>query len=110
MESLLFSFGGGSLCGYMAARALRVIAKIAAVIIGAFILGISFLAYRGWIDIHWQAIENQTQAMAFNASAQVLNTINDTASKFAAPSLTAEATPISAAIGFTSGFFLGVRH
>jgi uncharacterized membrane protein (Fun14 family) len=39
METLLFSFGVGGLIGYMAARALRVIAKIAGVIIGAFVLG-----------------------------------------------------------------------
>ena len=54
--------------------------------------------------------ESNTE-FCLNASAQVLNMVNDTASKFAAhPSLTAEATPISAAIGFTAGFALGVRH
>jgi uncharacterized membrane protein (Fun14 family) len=33
METLLFSFGGGGLIGYMAARALKVIVKIAGLII-----------------------------------------------------------------------------
>src|SRR5215813_1010122 len=75
METTVFSFGGGGLCGYLAARALRVLVRIAAVIIGAFILGIAFLASRGWIDVHWQTIENQTQVMAYNASAAVLAAI-----------------------------------
>jgi uncharacterized membrane protein (Fun14 family) len=74
METLLFSFGGGGLIGYMAARALRVIAKIAGVIIGAFILGLAFLSYKGWITTHWDTIQDQTQSFAYNASAQVLHT------------------------------------
>jgi uncharacterized membrane protein (Fun14 family) len=41
LETLLFSFGG--VAGYLAARALRVIAKIDGLIIGAFILGFAFL-------------------------------------------------------------------
>jgi uncharacterized membrane protein (Fun14 family) len=105
METVIFSFGGGGLLGYLAARALRVIAKISGVIIGAFILGLS---YKGWITANWPAIQSQTQSFA---SAQVMNMINNTASKFSHQSLAhAETTPISAAIGFTAGFFLGVRH
>lgn len=111
VETTLFSFGGGGLCGYLAARALRVIARIAADIIGAFILGLAFLSYKGWITANWPIIQNQTQSLAYNASAQVLHMVNDTASKFTAhPSLTAEGTPISAAIGFSTGFVLGLRH
>jgi uncharacterized membrane protein (Fun14 family) len=89
----------------------RVIAKIAGVIIGAFILGLAFLSYKGWITANWNTIQDQTQSFVYNASAQVLHMVNDTASKFAAhPSLAGEATPISAAIGFTTGFALGVRR
>lgn len=112
METVIFSFGGGGFLGYLAARALRVIAKISAVIIGAFILGLAFLSYKGWITANWPAIQSQTQSFAYNASAQVMNMINNTASKFAAhPSLAhAEATPISAAIGFSTGFVLGLRN
>jgi len=112
METTIFSFGGGGLCGYLAARTLRVIVRIAAVIIGAFILGIAFLAYRGWVDVHWQTIENQTQAMAYNASTAVLAVINNTASKYAAhPYLaSAENTPISAGAGFLLGFVIGVKR
>jgi hypothetical protein len=77
-------------------------------------LGSNWQKYRcgGWITANWNTIQDQTQSFAYNASAQVLHMINDTASKFVFanthPSLAGEATPISAAIGFTTGFALGV--
>jgi uncharacterized membrane protein (Fun14 family) len=78
---------------------------------------LAYLSYKGWINVQWQVVEDQTKQMAYNESAQVLHIINDTASKFATatahPSLAhaaVEATPISAAIGFTTGFALGVRR
>jgi uncharacterized membrane protein (Fun14 family) len=108
-ETTLFSFGGGGLLGVMAGMAFRRIVKVAAIIVGLFVLCLAFLSYRGWITTNWSAIQDQTQSFAYNASTQVLNMVNDTASKFAAPSLV-EATPISAAIGFAGGFDLGVRH
>ncbi|HXX96148.1 MAG TPA: hypothetical protein VEL11_03400, partial [Candidatus Bathyarchaeia archaeon] len=61
-----------------------------------------------------QIVEDQTRQMAYNASAQVLHMINDTASKFASStysSLTAaQALPISASVGFMTGMFLGLKH
>jgi uncharacterized membrane protein (Fun14 family) len=110
METLLFSLGGGSLLGYLAARALRVIVKIAAIIIGVFILGLAFLSYKGWITANWPVMQDQAQRFAYNASAQVLHMINDTASKFHPSMVSAEGTPIAAGVGFMSGFFLGIRH
>jgi uncharacterized membrane protein (Fun14 family) len=80
METLLFSVGGGGLLGYIAARALRVIMRIAAVIIGAFILMLAFLSYKGWITANWGTIQNQTTSFVYNASAQVMHIVNDTAS------------------------------
>jgi uncharacterized membrane protein (Fun14 family) len=74
MEPLLFSFGGGGLCGYLAAKALRVMAKIVGLIIGAFILGISLLA--GIIDVDWQSLQSQTESFAYNATSQILAAIN----------------------------------
>jgi uncharacterized membrane protein (Fun14 family) len=112
METTIFSFGGGGILGVMAGMAFKRVVKFAAIIVGLFVLGLAFLSYRGWITANWNTIQNQAQSFAYNASAQVMNMINDTASKFAVhPSLAhAEAIPISAAIGFTAGFFLGVRH
>jgi len=95
----------------MAGMAFKRIIKFAAIIDGLFVLGLAFLSYRGWITANWNTIQDQTQSFAYNTSAQVLHIVNDTASKFAAhPSLAGEATPISAAIGFTTGFALGVTR
>jgi uncharacterized membrane protein (Fun14 family) len=93
----------------VAARALRVIVRIAALIMGGFVLGLAFLSYKGWITANWGIIQNQTQSFAYNISAQVLHMVNDTSSKFAAhPSLAhTEATPIAASVGFISGFWIG---
>jgi len=82
MENTLFSFGGSSLLGFLAGYSLKRIIKIAAIIIGAFILGLAYLSYRGWISIQWHIVEDQKKQMAYNASAQVLHIINDTASKY----------------------------
>jgi len=95
----------------MAGMAFKRIIKFAAIIDGLFVLGLAFLSYRGWITANWNTIQDQTQSFAYNTSAQVLHIVNDTASKFAAhPSLAGEATPISAAIGFTTGFVSGIRR
>jgi uncharacterized membrane protein (Fun14 family) len=112
METALFSFGGGGLLGIMAGMAFKRVVKFAAIIIGFFVLGLAFLSYRGWITANWNTIRDQTQSFVYNTSAQAMNMINDAASKFAAQSSLAhaEATPISAAIGFSTGFVLGLRH
>jgi uncharacterized membrane protein (Fun14 family) len=95
----------------MAGMAFKRIIKFAVIIDGLFVLGLAFLSYRGCITANWNTIQDQTQSFAYNTSAQVLHIVNDTASKFAAhPSLAGEATPISAAIGFTTGFALGVTR
>lgn len=117
VETLLFSLGGGGLPGYLAAKALRIIVKIAALIIGAFILVIAFLSYKGYITTNWPVIQDQTQRFAYNASQQVLHIINDTASKFqtyhghiGVGLISAEGTPIAAGLGFATGFVLGIRR
>jgi uncharacterized membrane protein (Fun14 family) len=44
VEDFLFSAGGGLLLGYLAGKAVKVVAKITAIIIGLFILGLAYLA------------------------------------------------------------------
>ena len=114
METTLFSFGGSSILGFLAGYSLKRIIKIAAIIIGVFILGLAYLSYKGWISVQWQIVEDQTKQMAYNASAQVLHMINDAASKFGAhPGLThmtGEITPVAAGTGFMVGMFLGLKH
>ena len=60
IENLLFSAGGGFAIGALAGYALKHILKLAAIILGVFFLGLTYLAYRGWIHPDWQTIQNQT--------------------------------------------------
>jgi uncharacterized membrane protein (Fun14 family) len=50
VEDFLFSAGGGFLFGAVAGYAMKKMMKIAAVAIGLFVVGLSYLSYRGWID------------------------------------------------------------
>lgn len=110
-ETLLFSFGGGGICGYLADKALRLVVKTAAVVIGAFILVLAFLSYRGWIAVQWEIVEDQTKNMAYNASQQILQMVHETATKFQHPGLvSAEGTPMAMGVGFIGGLYLGLRR
>jgi uncharacterized membrane protein (Fun14 family) len=68
METTLFSFGGLSLLGFLAGYSLRRIIRIAAIIIGAFILGLAYLSYKGWISVQCQIVEDQTTQMGLHKS------------------------------------------
>ena len=112
-ETLLFSVGAGGILGYCAARAVRLAAKIVAVVSGAIVLVLAYLSYRGDITVNWNNLSDQTQSGLYNASHQVMNLINNTATKFAShPSAItmAEGTPIAGACGFACGFAAGIRH
>jgi uncharacterized membrane protein (Fun14 family) len=82
VKNLLFSFGGGALLGYLAGKAVKVVAKIAAIIKGLFILDLAYLSYRGWVDVHWHTVEEQTRSAMYNASHTAMQILNDTASKY----------------------------
>ena len=113
VETLLFSVAGGGLLGYCAARAVRLAAKIAALVIGAIVLVLAFLSYKGDITVNWNNLSNQTQSAIYNASHQVLQLVDETSTKFAShPSAIAisEGTPLAGGLGFAAGFAFGLRH
>jgi uncharacterized membrane protein (Fun14 family) len=86
-------------------------AKIVGLIIGAFILGISALAYKGIIDVHWQSLQSQSESFAYNATSQILAAINHTLATTAHPSImAAEGTPMAAGAGFLAGVTLGIKR
>ena len=112
-ETLLFSVAGGGLLGYCAARAVRLAARIAAVVIGAIVLVLVFLSWKGDITVNWNNLSDQTQSAVYNASHQVLQLVNETTTKFTShPSAItmAEGTPIAGVLGFAGGFALGIRY
>ena len=77
--------------------------KIAAIVIGLFVVGLSYLSYRGWIDVRWIEMENATKTTSTNVAGQAVHV-----SQFAAHSTITEATglPVAATFGFMPGLCL----
>ena len=111
IENLVFSAGGGFLFGAVAGYAIKKVMKIAAIIIGLFVVGLSYLSYKGWIDVKLMEMENATKTTLTNVAGQAVHALNNTASQFAAHSSTIEAAglPVAAAFGFMPGLMLGLR-
>ncbi len=86
--------------------------KIATVVIGLFVGGLSYLSYRGWIDVKWIEMENVTKTTMTNVAGQALHAINNAASQFTAHSTTIEAVglPVAAEIGFMPGLMIGLKR
>ncbi len=85
--------------------------KIAAVVVGLFVVALAYLSYRGWVDVKWIAIENASRSTLTNASEQVVHALNNTATQFAAhPStVVASGLPIAAMVGFVPGLMMGFK-
>jgi uncharacterized membrane protein (Fun14 family) len=110
-EDFLFSAGGGFLFGTVAGYAIKKVMKIGAVVIGLFVAGLAYLSYRGWVDVKWAAMEDASRSTLTNASEQVVNALNNTATQFAShPSaLAATGLPVAAMVGFVPGLLMGIR-
>jgi uncharacterized membrane protein (Fun14 family) len=111
VEELLFSAGGGFLFGAVAGYALKKVMKIAAVVVGLFVAALAYLSYKGLIDVKWVAMENVTRSALTNASGQVVQALNNTATQFAAHPSTVAASglPIAAMFGFVPGLLMGFK-
>ena len=101
----------GFLFGAVASYAIKKVMKIAAVVIGLFVAGLAYLSYRGWVDVKWIAIENASRSTLTNASEQVVNALNNTATQFAShPSaVAASGLPVAAVFGFVPGLITGLK-
>ena len=110
-ENLVFSAGGGFLFGAVAGYAIKEVMNIAAVVIGLFVVGLSYLSYKGWIDVRWMEMENATKTTLTNVAGQAVHALNNTASQFVTHSTTLEVAglPVAAAFGFMPGLMLGLR-
>jgi uncharacterized membrane protein (Fun14 family) len=111
LEDLVFSAGGGFLFGALAGYAIKKVLKIAAVVVGLFVAGLAFLAYKGWIDVKWIEMENGAMLALANITTQTLHTLNVTASQFATHSsmIAASGLPLAADIGFVPGLVIGFK-
>jgi len=85
--------------------------KIAAVVIGLFVAGLAYLSYRGWVDVKWVAMEDASRSTLTNATEQIVNALNNTATQFAShPSVAAASgLPMAAAFGFVPGLMMGLK-
>ena len=91
---------------------LKKVIKIAAVVVGLFVAGLAFLAYKGWIDVKWIAMENGARLALANMTDQALHTLNVTASQFATDSskIATSGLPLAAGIGFIPGLMFGFKR
>ncbi len=110
VEDFLFSVSGGFLFGAVAGYAIKKVMKIAAVVIGLFVAGLAYLSYRGWVDVRWVAMEDASTGALTNASEQVIQVLNNTATQFTShPSTVAAGLPVAAMVGFVPGLLMGIR-
>lgn len=73
-------FGAGGI-GFIFGYAVKKIAKILAVIVGLFFMGLAYMDYNGWVKVNWQAVSNSTNAAATDGMLQVITIVNHTASQ-----------------------------
>lgn len=106
IEESVFWLGGGLFFGYVAGYAFKKLVKIAAVIVGAFILVMAFLSYKGWITANYDVIANQSKDMVMNTTQQVINEVSTKLHTHNV--LETQATPIAGIIGFVIGLGIGL--
>ena len=111
VADFLFSAGGGFLFGAVAGYAIKKVMKVAAVVVGLFVAALSYLSYRGWIDVKWAAMEDASRSTLTNVSEQVVNVLNNTATQFTSHPSTVAASglPVAAVFGFVPGLITGLK-
>jgi uncharacterized membrane protein (Fun14 family) len=71
IENLVFYAGDGFVFCAVAGYVIKKVMKIAAIIIGLFVVGLSYLSYKGWIDVKWVEMENATKTTLTNVTGQM---------------------------------------
>jgi uncharacterized membrane protein (Fun14 family) len=112
LKNIIFSAGGGFLFGTVAGDAIRKLIKLAAIVVGLFIVALSYLSYRGWLDVKWIPIEDSVKNTLIDITTQAIHALNNTASHFQAHPLAVGAVglPAAAAFGFMPGLVFGLRR
>jgi uncharacterized membrane protein (Fun14 family) len=57
--------------------------KMAAVVVGLFVAALTYLSYKGWVDVKWATMEDASRSTLTNASEQLFQALNNTATQFA---------------------------
>jgi uncharacterized membrane protein (Fun14 family) len=111
-EDFIFSAGGGFLFGAVAGYAIKKVMKVAAIVVGLFVAALTYLSYKGWVDVKWATMEDASRSTLTSASEQLIQALNNTATQFAShPStLAASGSPIAAIFGFVPGLMMGLKR
>jgi uncharacterized membrane protein (Fun14 family) len=112
IDSYLFSAAGGFALGAIAGYAFKRIMKLAAIVVGLFVMGLAYLSYKGWINVNWPIVQNQTLSGIHNATQQAATYVQSAANQMAThPAiLQGQGMTIAAGLMFVPGFVWGVRH
>jgi uncharacterized membrane protein (Fun14 family) len=111
-EDIVFSAGGGFLFGAVAGYSIRKLIKLAAIIVGLLVIALSYLSYKGWLDVKWISIETSAKSTLSDITDQAIHALNNTASHFQAhpAAIGSVGLPTAAAFGFIPGLFFGLRR
>jgi uncharacterized membrane protein (Fun14 family) len=111
VDDIVFAAGGGFLFGAVAGYAIKKVVKIAAIVVGLFIAALSYLSYKGFLDVKWVAMENATRSTLTSMAGQTVRALNNTAAQIAThqSAITATGLPVYAMIGFVPGLILGFK-
>jgi hypothetical protein len=76
------------------------------------VVALSYLSYKGWLDVKWIPIEDSVKGTLTDITNQAIHAFNNTSSHFQAhPSaIGSVGLPIAAAFGFMPGLFFGLRR
>ena len=108
IEPLLFSGVGGFAIGAITGYALKKLLKILAVVVGLFIAGLAYLAYRNIISVNNEQLTNLATQTIQGINDTTTNVINQTA-QHTTNGVTMSA-PVVGIIGFIPGAILGFKH
>jgi uncharacterized membrane protein (Fun14 family) len=111
-QDIIFSAGGGFLFGAVAGYAIRKLIKLVAIVVGLFVVALSYLSYKGWLDVKWIPIEDTARSTLTDITAQAIRARNNTTLHFQGyPSTIGPGgLPIVAAFGFMPGLFFRLRR
>jgi uncharacterized membrane protein (Fun14 family) len=108
-------FGAGGL-GFLIGYSLKKVAKILAVIVGLFFMGLAYMDYDGWVKVNWQAVSNSTNAAVQNGLNQTIAIMNRTAIEVQHHATVAHSGvneiglfPIVGATGLMGGLIFGLQ-
>ena len=59
--------------GAVAGYAIRKLIKLGAIIVGLFVVALSYLSYKGWLDVKWILIEKETSLKKSRVSFGFIN-------------------------------------